>query len=269
MVSFGRKGQAAVDEVTEADAPVAAPAPVATPIAAPTAAFPRVNLIPAEIALEAKVRRSKLVLGAAVAASIAAVAGLYVMASADVSSAQEQLDSARATSATLASEQSKYADVPRVQSDLQSAQIQQFAAMGGEVRWSTVLNNLALTIPPGVSLTSFQATITGSSGTPAASAAPTANSSVTSILGVPGVGTVAYDGEARDAYRVAAFLESLTKSNGLLDPFATQVTNGISSGTTNIGSAPSGTGTSGKVSFTGSVTIGPKALSHRYDVKGN
>jgi Tfp pilus assembly protein PilN len=269
MVSFGRKGQTAVDEVTEADAPVAAPEPVAAPVAAPLAAFPRVNLIPTEIAQEAKVRRSKMVLASTVAATIAAVGGLYVMAASDVSSAQEQLDTARSTSASLAAEQAKYADVPKVQADLHSAQLQQFAAVGGEVRWSTVLNNLAITIPPGVSLTSFQATVTGATATGTSTGAPAANASVSSMLGLPGVGSIAFDGEARDTSRVAAFLESLTKSSGLVDPFATQVNGGVAGGTTNIGAtAPSTTKTS-VVSFTGSVTIGPKSLSHRYDMKGN
>jgi Tfp pilus assembly protein PilN len=191
------------------------------------------------------------------------------MASSDVSSAQEQLDSARATSATLAAEQAKYADVPKVQSDLQSAQLQQFSAMGGEVRFSTVLNNLALTIPAGVSLTSFQATVSGATATGTTTGAPTANASVSSMLGLPGVGSIAYDGEARDTSRVAAFIESLTKSGGMLDPFATQVTGGTAGGTTNLGSTAPTTTKPTSVTFTGNVTIGPKALSHRYDMKGN
>ena len=269
MVSFGRKGQTAVDEVTEAEAPDVAPAPVSASVAAPLAAFPRVNLIPAEIAQEAKVKRSKVVLIGAVAASVAIVGGLYVLASSDAASAQENLDSARATSATLAADQAKYADVPRVQSDLQSAQLQQFSAMGGEVRWSTVLNNLSLTFPAGVSLTSFTATVSGATATAGTTGAPTANAGVTSMLGLPGVGIITFNGEARDNARVAAFIESLTKSGGLLDPFATQVANGSNGGPTNVGSTPASTATPSQVSFTGTVTIGPKALSHRFDLKGN
>jgi Tfp pilus assembly protein PilN len=272
MVSFGRKGQTAVDEVTEAESPAPAPAPVATPVAAPLAAFPRVNLIPAEIAQEARVRRSKVVLAGAVAASVAAIAGLYVMASADVSSAQESLDASRATSASLASEQAKYADVPRVQSDLLSAQTQQALAMGGEVRWSTVLNNLALTVPPGVSLGSFQGTITGSGASTGAASTP-GSPAVSSMLGQPGVGSFLFEGQALDSARVSALLEALTKSGNLLDPFVTQLTADTSgstgAATTNVGSSAPVTTKPKSVNFTGSVTIGPKSLSHRYDVKGN
>ena len=142
--------------------------------------------------------------------------------------------------------------------------------MGGEVRWSTVLNNLALTIPAGVSLTSFQATVTGATASGTSTGAPTANASVSSMLGLPGVGSISYDGEARDTSRVAAFIESLTKSGGMLDPFATQVTGGTgSTGTTNLGSTAPTTTKPTSVTFTGSVTIGPNALSHRYVMKGN
>jgi len=267
MVSFGRKGQTTVDEISDGDEQVESPAAVAHAVAAPLAAFPRVNLIPAEIAQEAKVRRSKVAFAVALAASVAVVGGLYVMAASDVSSAEERLDSARATGATLASEQAKYADVPKVQSDLLSAQTQQFTAMGGEVRWSTILNNLALTIPQGVSLGSLQATINGTAGG-SASGASAANSSVASVMGQPGMGLLTYEGQGRDNSRVAAFLESLTKSNGLLDPFATQVTTELAGGT-NVGTAAPAPTSPTSVSFTGSVTIGPKALSHRYDVKGN
>jgi len=270
MVSFGRKGQTTELEAPGAEVPDA-PAPVAAPVMpAPSsrAAFPRVNLIPAEIAAEARVKTAKLVLGGAVAASIAVTAGLYLMASNDVSSAQESLDAARVTSAELATEQTKYADVPRVQSDLLSAQTQQAAAMGGEVRWSVLLNNLALTVPQGASLSSFQASITGTSGAPAANGS-SASSSVASILGAPGVGTISYDGEATDSPRLAALLESLGRTPGLIDPWATQVTNDAGAPATAGAGNSATTSKQKRIVFTGNVTIGPKALSHRFDGKGN
>jgi Tfp pilus assembly protein PilN len=261
MVSFGRKGATAEVEAPE-QAPTAQPA-VSASAPSQLAAFPRVNLIPDEIAQEARVRRAKLVLGGAIAASVVAAAGMYVMAAGEVTSAQQDLDVATARSATLAAEATKYADVPKVRADLASAQAQQALAMGGEVRWSFMLNNLALTIPQGTSLSSFKATISGAApdaSAPTASNTATAGSA-TSVLGQPGIGSISYEGEAADNAKVAAFLEAMTKSTGLLDPFATQATK-------EQGSTDAATGGKG-VTFTAQATVGDAALSHRYDLKGN
>ena len=252
MVSFSRKS--AVAEATPEELEVAPAAPIELPTTKNLGAFPRANLIPDQIAAEAKVRTAKVVLGVAAGGSLLLVAGLYLMATNDVNGAQDQLDSARAQSALLASQAAKYADVPRVRADLASAKAQQASALGGEVRWSTVLKNLGLTIPPGVSLVSLQATVSGE--------APGATGTVggtSSVLGNPGIGSLSYVGEAQDDARVASFLESVSKNTGVIDPFATQATaaDAASSGGTPF------------VNFTASATINSKALSHRYDAKGN
>jgi Tfp pilus assembly protein PilN len=266
MVSFGRKGQTAEAEVTEAEVSAPAALPVSAPVSASLAAFPRVNLIPDEIAEEARVRGARMVLVGAVAASVAVTGGLYLMAAGQVSSAQEQLDSAQARSASLAAEATKYSDVPKVRADLQSAQIQQATALSGEVRWSVVLNNLALTMPAGTSLTSLKGTISGS---PSSAAAAGSVPAVQSVLGNAGIGTLGYEGEATDFSRVAAFLEAMSKNTGLIDPFATQTASqaaagpGVSTGGTGASNVPVQKG----VTFTASATVSQKALSHRYDLK--
>jgi Tfp pilus assembly protein PilN len=252
MVSFGRKS--AVAEAAPEELEVAPAAPVEIPLMKSLGAFPRANLIPDQIAAEAKVRTAKVALGLAAGGSVLLVAGLYLMATNEVNGAQDQLDSARAQSALLASEAAKYADVPRVRADLASAQSQQASALGGEVRWSTVLKNLGLTIPPGVSLLSLQGSVSGDA--PTGTAAP---GGPASVLGNPGIGSLQYSGEALDDARVASFLESVSKNTGVIDPFATQATSAESAG-------PGGPSS---VSFTASATINSKALSHRYDVKGN
>jgi len=259
MVSFGRKSSVAEatpesPETLEQVAPTAA-APVApTSASSALSAFPHVNLIPDQIAAEAKVRKAKLTLGVVAGAALAVVAGLYVMAAGQVGAAQEQLDAATAHSASLATEAAKYADVPKVRADLDAAQTQQVQALSGEVRWSSVLTNLGLTIPSGVALNSFQATVTGT-GASGGAATP---GSVVSVLGNPGIGTIQYTGEASDDAKLAAFLESFAKVPGVVDPFATQAT-----------AATGGAGAPGSVTFAASATINAKALSHRYDGKGN
>ena len=249
MVSFSRKS--AVAEATPEELEVAPAAPIELPTTKNLGAFPRANLIPDQIAAEAKVRTAKVVLGVAAGGSLLLVGGLYLMATNDVNGAQDQLDSARAQSALLASQAAKYADVPRVRADLASAKAEQASALGGEVRWSTMLKNLGLTIPPGVTLVSLQATVSGDTTGGAAGSA--------SVLGNPGIGSLQYVGEAQDDARVASFLESVSKNTGVIDPFATQASSSDSSGTA----------ASSYVNFSASATINSKALSHRYDAKGN
>ena len=258
MVSFGRNRS--VDELEAPEESVSSAAPV-TP---PQAAFPRVNLIPEQIALEAHVRTAKRIAGACVAVSALVVGGLYYMASSEAASAQDQLDAARARSATLAAEQVKYAEVPKLQAELRSAQAQEVLAMAGEVRWSTLLNNLSLTVPSGVGLTTVRGTITGS---PVQAATPgSSNQGQTSITGIPGVGAVTFEGEALDQPHVATFLDTLARGGALIDPFATQVSANASA---TPGSASGAISSTQGVTFSATATISPKALSHRYDAKGN
>lgn len=264
MVSFGRRGQTA--EVEAPQSAVHEPAPMD----APAASFPRVNLIPEQIAREVQVRRARGVLVVAAAASVAVVGGLYMMAAGEVSSAQEQLDSAQARSAQLAAEAAKYADVPKVQAELVAAQTQQVTALGGEVRWSTILNNLALTMPSGASLTSLKGTVSGQAPqVAAAQGAPSTGSSTSSVLGNPGIGTISYEGEALTNGRLAAFLEAISRNTGLIDPFATTA-QAAQNSTAAAGSSAGTTSTQPKsITFAASATVSSKALSHRYDVKGS
>jgi hypothetical protein len=256
MLSFKKGGTTVESEqLAPEGVPVAAPP---APVVATSAAFPRVNLIPEQVAIEARTHLAKRICFGTIAASAVVVGGLFFLANSQVSSAQNDLDTATARSAALAAQATKYADVPRVNAELASAQSQLSSAMGSEVQWSTVLYNLALSTPQGVSLDAFKATVT--SATPgAAAAAPTSTqASSASVLGNAGIGTMDFDGTATDWPHVSSFLDSVTRSPGALDPWATQVTNDTTSGTSATG-----------VKYTAGVTISSAALSHRYDAKGN
>lgn len=252
MVSFNRSAQVETDGSDAGGALLAAqPAP------RNAAAFPRVNLMPEVVAAEARVHRARLVLVGATVASVLVVVGLYLVGSGAVSQSQDRLDTATAQGASLASEAAKYADVPKVQAQVAAARTQQYQAMGAEVRWSFLLNSLALTIPSGTSLTSFVGTIVNQ--TPAASSAPgatadPAQSGVLSVLGHPGVGTITYQGEALGYANVAMLLDSQAKQKTLVDPYVSSVT------------ATTTTGSKG-LTFSSTATITAAALSHRYDLK--
>lgn len=256
MVSFRRSGGASA--TAEADVQEL----VAPSLPSSAAAFPRVNLMPEVIAAEARVRQAKGVLVGAAACSLLAVGGLYLLATNDVNAAQERVDVATAQSLVLQQELAKYADVPKVQAEVALAQQQAYMAMGGEVRFSFLLNNLALTIPRNTSLTSFNAVINGLP--PEATAVDQqgevvaeSETDVLSVLGNSGIGTIEYKGEARRYADVAAFLDSLAKQKTLLDPFP---------GTVQTAEAE-GEATAKGVTFDSKVTITAKALSNRYDPK--
>ena len=231
-----------------------------------SAAFPRVDLTPGVIAEEAKVRRGKLVLVGAAAVSVGVVGALYMMAGQEVAAAEERLDAANARSSVLAAQLAEYADVPKARAELAQAQIQQYVAMGGEVRWSFLLNDLALTMPRGAALTELKGTIDGVAPVVQAAGAPAADgASTTSVLGKPAIGRFDYTGEARAYSNVATFLDTLAKQKTLLDPYPGTVQEASD---TETGTSTGSTSTPGEgYAFTASSSITDKALSHRYDIK--
>ena len=151
----------------------------------------------------------------------------------------------------------QYAEVPRVMAEVASAEQQLSTAMAGEVRWSYVFNDLALTIPKNVSLISLAGTVspTAPGAVPAAAGAP-ATPGATSVLGKPGIGTVTFNGEAKSYNAVAAWRNSLAKQKNYLDPYVSTAATSETEATAQHPSA---------VTFTNTVTVSDKALSHRYD----
>jgi Tfp pilus assembly protein PilN len=249
MVSFHRSAQVATEEQPETEA-VNLTAPVEQRSAA---AFPRVNLMPEVVAAEARAHRAKMLLVVGTVASVAVVGGLYLMAAGTVAESQDRLDAAQATSARLATEKAKYSDVPKVEAEVAGAVAQQYTALGGEVRWSFLLNNLALTLPAGTSLVSLNGSVSelplDTSGAAGAGGTP-----VQSVMSNPGIGTISYQGEAAGYAQVANFLDSQSKQKTLIDPYLSSVT------------APTDV-TQKAMSFASSATVTAQALSHRYDVK--
>ncbi len=236
-------------------APVAAPEHAAPPSAtgAHQAAFPRVNLIPPAIAEEARVRRAKLVLLGAGAISVALIGGLYVLAQGEVAAAQDGLDTATAQSAQLATQVAQYSDVPKVAAELSAAQAQLTTAMGDEVRWSYLLNDLALTIPSNVALTSYVGQLSPSTSTGATAATdPAATTEGTTAAGP--IGAIQFEGEATGYKAIASWLNSQDKQKTYTDMTLT--------------AAQRQEGEAGAhtvITWSSNTELTDKALSHRYD----
>ena len=175
--------------------------------------FPRVNLLPPEIAEAAKLKRLQGLLGLLVVGAIVLAGLLFFWANGQVSSAQEELTGAETEGAQLKTEVASFAEVPQVLADLDAAEASLVQAMTPEIRWSFYLNDLSLTIPNSVRLSSLSAinrvAAEQTTGTTLVPATP---------LGDPTMGTIQFDGKARSYNDVASWLQSLAQQQGNEEP---------------------------------------------------
>lgn len=214
------------------------------------ATLPRVNLLPPEIAEQAQLRKIQVGLAGAVALAIAAMGFLYVGATDSVGSANDHIAAASAEQSTLQKQKADLANVTAVFQQAATAQTLLTQAMGSEVRYSRLLSDLSLSIPDNVWILSaayLQSGSAGSGSTPAA-AAP---KPVAAAL-VPGaLGTLTVSGVAFTHNDVAAWLDSVAKSNGLESPTLQSSTRAL-------------LGKRSVVNWSTTVSLSTKALSGRY-----
>lgn len=216
------------------------------------ATLPRVNLLPPEIGERRRLKKVQTGLGAGVAAAAVVVGALTLLAMAQVNSAQEDLEAKKARGAQLQSQQAQYAEVPLVFAQVEAASAQLGQAMGKEVRWSYFLNDLSLNVPGKVWLTSMTVTQDVDGAVVAATANPTVPGGGTYLT--PGLGTVTFQGKGYAHNDVAAWLNALTRQNGLTQPYFTS-------------SAQEEIGSKSAVGFTSQATITEDALSGRFTEK--
>jgi Tfp pilus assembly protein PilN len=185
------------------------------------AAMPRVNLLPPEIAAAAKLKRLKALLVMVVLAVMVVLGLGYLVVSSQVGSAEEELANAQAEGATLQAEKATYAEVPQVYAAVNTAQQNLATAMAPEIRWSFFLNDLSLTIPRSTRLTSITA-VNDAAAAQLTGDVTTAEGAITS-LGNPTMGSIAFAGKSEDFDAVAAWLQSLARQNGYLEPYVQNI----------------------------------------------
>jgi Tfp pilus assembly protein PilN len=177
---------------------------------------PRVNLLPREIEEAARFRRLQLAMGAAVAAAVVIVGGLYYQAHTGVSSAKAQLAAAQARQTQLQSQLKSLANVQNVYTQVGIAKATLAAATSSEIRWSNYLTDLALKMPDNVWLTGISATETAAA--PAAAATPALTST--------GIGTITFNGVAFKHDDVATWLDVLAQEHCWANPYFSNSTEG-------------------------------------------
>jgi Tfp pilus assembly protein PilN len=177
-------------------------------------------------------------MGGAVVLSVAIVGLLYTHAKGGVSSAQDAVTAAQTTNASLNTKLSSLSTVQQTYDEVQAKQQLLQTAMGPEIRWSYILNDLSLRVPSNVWLTSVSATEGGVGGA-AASTDPGA------------IGNISFSGTAMKHDDVAAWLDSLAKEKGFTNASFSNSTEGA-------------IGERKVVNFGTSVDLDSSALSNRY-----
>jgi Tfp pilus assembly protein PilN len=183
------------------------------------AQMPRVNLLPPEIAAAAKLRQLKIMLGLLVLAAMVLVVLGFLFASSQIGGAEESLADAETEGAQLQADVATYAEVPQVLAEVDTAQANLVTAMTPEIRWSFYLNDLSLTIPKTTRLSNITAVNTA--------AAEQLSGTVTAVgtpLGAASMGSITFTGKSTDFDAVAAWLQSLARQKGYLEPSVQNVT---------------------------------------------
>ncbi len=208
-----------------------------------TGLLPRVNLLPPEIAEQAAFRKVQLGLGAALALTVVAVGAAYVSATQGVSAAQGDLDTATQQTTSLQAEAAKFRNVTAIYAAADAAQAQLTTAMGDEIRFSQLLNDLSLSVPSNIWISSVGYTTAAPVAVGAAAA--------TAVGTAPAVGafTVSATGFSHDD--VAAWLDSIAGLKTYSSPYFSNSTESL-------------LGTKPIVTFAATANLTPKAQSGRY-----
>lgn len=163
--------------------------------------------MPPEIGQQAALHKLQAGCVAAVLLSVAVVGGLYYQAHGSVGSAQTKLAAAQNQQSRVQSQVNTLTPVTAAYASVQQAQNLVAEALGGEVRWSTQLRDLSLSIPDNVWISNM--TIARS----AVTAAPAPGAGAT-----PGIATITFTGAAISRDDVVTWLDTLGKEEATSTP---------------------------------------------------
>ncbi len=214
-----------------------------TQIKAQIVTLPRVNLMPPEIAERKRLSQIKAGLALVVVVALGAVALLYQHGQGSVSAANDTLVEANAQQGVLRGQLADLAATKTLAQSLATRETMLSLAKGSEVRWSSYLTDLSLTIPKNVWLTNLtisQATQVVQPGV----ARPDGR-----------IGDVSFTGTARSHDDVAAWLDSLATQVGYSHPYFSSSTEKY-------------LGPEKVTDFTSTVDLTADALSGRCDKSG-
>lgn len=237
-------------------APSGGPTPTRQPpevadLAATSLGPVRVNLLPEpyqhRLSILGAQRRAKIAIGCTAVVVLLVSALSFIQAglsSADLSGAKnDQISAQQAVN--------RYAEVPRLSSQLNEIKAGLTDALAAEVLFSEMIKSVGTTLPSGVSLSSLTFSLAAtSSGTSGAGAATGGSASG------PEIGLLSITGTAPSLESISTFIENLEASEEFDTVTLTSATRSSSS---------SGSGT---YAFSGTANMGQGALSGRYAKDG-
>lgn len=205
------------------------------------------DLLPPEILAARRVRvLRKRIITALVAVVVLCIAG-YGYAFWQAHKASTALESEQAATAQLQQQQRRYAEVVKIQGSIAAVGKQVGTLLANDVDFEALLNSVTAHAPAGVSLSQLSVTldaVTSKSTTGGVAV----GGAVLDTSGRKHIGSILLTGQASDLAQVAAYVDRLTATPGLVGVFPTsqQVT----------GKA---------VQFTLQIVPTDQLLSHRYD----
>jgi hypothetical protein len=231
---------------------------------------PRVNLLPTWVAERRLVRRQRLGVAAGFAALLCLLALLWLAESARVDRARRAADHQRVVTAQLEAERATLQPWADLQGKVVAAEQLRAKAYAREVRFSGVLQDIAMLVPDNAWLTQLTASLNDTqqdkTGGTTAATAQNGAAAAPAVPGAPGfgspVGTITFSGMALghvDVGGVVRVLDNAVKRNGgsvYLNPYYTS-------------SQKQAQGGQATVTFSASVDLGPAAFSGRFQRPGD
>ena len=185
--------------------------------------FPSVNLLPPETKQRQKNRRRTSVVVVVGVAALVLVGFLYYLESNRVSDLKGQVATQTAVNATLQAQATSLQPYAQLKETLAAKQLLVNAALSGDISWSNILHELAVTIPSKAWLVSFNgtSTATDAAGSPTALGAPT--------TGI--VGTIIFSGDTIGARTLSELLVRLQREPGWVNPWISSAQKSPAGGT--------------------------------------
>jgi Tfp pilus assembly protein PilN len=226
---------------------------------------PRIDLLPRELVEQRLLRRQRGGVGAAFLVLVALLGLWYVVENGRLADAQDQADQERAVASGLRARRAQLQPLADLEAQIAAADQLRAQVYAHEIRFSTVMHDIAAIVPEDVWLTSMTAAL-NAGGDQAAASAPASGQSGTAsgTPGSPGTGSpvanITFAGSGLGHVDVGGFLRALArgpKKGGqpvYLNPYFTSSQKADASGQTT-------------VTFNATVDLSTAAYSGRYQTQ--
>jgi Tfp pilus assembly protein PilN len=179
----------------------------------------QVNLLPAEVKQRQRTRRATGLIISGAVAVVALLFLLFVMQSARLGKAQDELAAQQQVNTGLQGQISDLQQYADLKAQVSAKQDVVAEALQNEVLWSGALRDLSMVIPGNMWLMSMNGTVTATTGSvPAPGTVATPDSGL--------IGNIQFTGSSLSQPTLAEWLKRLSKVDGWANPWMTQSTKG-------------------------------------------